>query len=160
MDKMKIIESAIADYQDELFRFAFFRIGSTAQAQDIVQDCFVKMFSDNYDLSRIKNIRAYLFRSIANKCNDFLRKKKRDIQVPVENIHLKICDESVDDILHEYEHINKIMACIPEEQAEVIKMKTINDLSFVEIADILGIPVTTAKSRFKYGIDKLRAKIN
>ena len=60
----------------------------------------------------------------------------------------------------EIERIKVLMRHLPEEQAEVISMRTAQNLSFAEIAEILDIPTTTVKSRFAYGIDKLRKMLN
>ena len=48
------------------------------------------------------------------------------------------------------------MALLPDEQSEVIRLRIYGDRQFDEIASICNIPLTTAKSRFRYGIDKLR----
>lgn len=45
---------------------------------------------------------------------------------------------------------------IPEEQAEVIRLRTIGGLQFGDIAQMTGLPESTVKSRFKYGIEKVR----
>ena len=60
----------------------------------------------------------------------------------------------------EFQRIQYLLNSIPEEQAEVIRLRTIDDMSFVEIAELLKLPVTTIKSRFLYGISKLRSKVN
>lgn len=154
------LERVIVEFQDQLFRFAFFRVGSMPDSQDIVQNVFIKMYHDKTDLSAINNVKAYLFRSVSNSCIDYLRRKNKHRSVSLDTVIAKADDEDEKKLIHEYERIEKLMAEIPAEQAEIIKMKTINNLSFVSIADILGIPLTTVKSRFKYGIDKLRSKIN
>lgn len=58
----------------------------------------------------------------------------------------------------EFALINSLLEIIPHEQSEVIRLHIHSNRTFVEIADILDIPVTTAKSRFKYGIEKLKRK--
>ena len=66
----------ITEFQDQLFRFAFFRTGSLADSQDIVQDVFVIFFKNQQHPSTIHNVKHYLFRSISNACTDYQRKKK------------------------------------------------------------------------------------
>ena len=51
-------------------------------------------------------------------------------------------------------------ATLPEEQAEVIRLKTSDSLTFARIAEITGSTEATVKSRFRYGIGKLRKLIN
>lgn len=59
----------------------------------------------------------------------------------------------------EYHRIEALLQKLPEEQAETIRLRVLDDLSFTDIATILNIPVSTTKSRFKYGIDKLKSKV-
>ena len=49
-----------------------------------------------------------------------------------------------------------IIAYRHKEQAEIIRIRFYGDKSFREIADILGLPLTTVKSRFAYGMEKVR----
>ena len=59
-------------WQDSLYRYAFYKIGSRADAEDIVQDAFLKIASAD---RAIQNPKAYLFRTVANLCADALRHK-------------------------------------------------------------------------------------
>jgi RNA polymerase sigma-70 factor (ECF subfamily) len=64
-------------------------------------------------------------------------------------------DNMIRDEIHQ--QVRFLLNRIPEEQAMVIRLRFSDDLTFPEIAEILGIPVTTVKSRFSYGIIKLRS---
>lgn len=161
MSKEKINELGriIDRYQDELFRFAFFRTGSYDDSRDIVQNVFFKMYDGKEKLSTIDNIKSYLYRSISNRCSNYTRRKQSIRTVSLDKVTLTSDTPENDELHMEYERLRKKMDELPREQAEVIMMNTVDGLSFVEIAEILEIPVTTAKSRCKYGIDKLRSKI-
>ena len=54
------------------------------------------------------------------------------------------------------DRINAILDSLPLREADIIRMNVIDGLSFVEISSILSIPPSTAKSRYKSGMDKLR----
>lgn len=60
----------------------------------------------------------------------------------------------------EVERIKRLLQELPAEQSEVIMMRTAQHLSFAEIAEVLDVPISTAKSRFTYGIDKVRKMLN
>ncbi|MBR5106289.1 MAG: hypothetical protein IKU93_07655, partial [Alistipes sp.] len=60
------------------------------------------------------------------------------------------------DFEQEFRLIERLMALLPDEQSEVIRLRIYGGRQFDEIASICNIPLTTAKSRFRYGIDKLR----
>ena len=154
------LEQFITEFQDQLFRFAFFRTGSVADSEDLVQDVFVKLYRSQRQQVPIKNIKHYLFRSIANACTDFQRKGKYHFE-SVEKIEdsttLQVKDASWPLLIkEEYKRIESLLQHLPEEQAEIIRLRVLDHLNFTEIAVLLSQPVTTVKSRFKYGIDKLK----
>jgi len=161
--KLDELESVITDFQDQLFRHAFFRTGSYADSQDIVQDVFIKLYHDNGDLSSLKNIKHYLYRSISNACIDFHRKSGKQKFEPIETANLPdhMNEKETSEVLiqiEEFKRLEELLKVLPEEQSEVIRLRIFDNLGFVEIAAILETPVTTIKSRFKYGIDKLKAE--
>ena len=63
-------------------------------------------------------------------------------------------DEALD--LEDADRINACLDALPLREADVIRMHVIDGWSFVEISGILSIPQSTAKSRYKSGMDKLR----
>ncbi len=162
--KLKELGNVITELQDQLFRFAFFRTGSFADSQDIVQEVFIKFYQENSYLSSVKNIKFYLFKSISNACVDYHRKTKKLKFEVLETItstsvlHEKDALQKMIQI-EEYDRIEELLSELPNEQSEAISLRVLDNLSFAEIALILDVPVTTVKSRFKYGIDKLKTKI-
>jgi len=157
-------ESVITEFQDQLIRFAFFRTGCFADSQDIVQEVFIKLYHENGYLTSVKNIKHYLYRTISNACVDYHRKSRKIKFEPIETAilpyNLQEKESSSESIqIEEYSRIEKLLCELPEEQAETIRLRVLDSLSFVEIASVLKIPVTTVKSRFKYGIDKLKTRI-
>jgi RNA polymerase sigma-70 factor (ECF subfamily) len=152
------IEHVIDTYGEGLFRFAFFRTGSTADSRDIVQGVFFRLYDRNRDFAAIGNLKSYLYRAVANACSDYHRRRQSIRLVPLVHAAAK-AEENRDEAVEEYERLNSLLEALPREQAEVVRMRTTDDLAFDEIAEILQIPPATAKSRFRYGIDKLRAAI-
>ncbi|MCX6222869.1 MAG: RNA polymerase sigma factor [Bacteroidia bacterium] len=162
--KLVELEKVITKFQDQLFRFAFFRTGCFADSQDIVQEVFIKMYHENGNLHAVNNIKNYLYRSISHACIDYQRKSRKlnfeplDKTVLPVNMYEKDASHNLIQI-EEYNRLENILCELPGEQSETIRLKFFDNLSFVEIAIILEVPVTTIKSRFKYGIEKLKNKI-
>ncbi len=75
--------------------------------------------------------------------------------MPIEGLDIEVDGEDVLD-LEEIDRINACLDSLPQREAEIIRMKVVDNLSFVEISGILSIPQSTAKSRYKSGMDKLR----
>ena len=152
------LESVIVREQDMLFRFAYMRVGSREDAEDIVQDVFLKLFRSSENLKSVRNVKHYLIRSISNAYRDFHR--RRQDTLPLE----KADKESVQDddlkMHEEYLRITALARTLPQEQREVLYMKCIDELKFREISDILDIPEATVKSRYRYAIQAIQKQLN
>ena len=98
-------------------------------------------------------------RAIANRCCDYHR-HRRNATLPTERAAALADDSGDQELREEYERIAGLLATLPEEQAEVIRLKTSDSLTFARIAELTGSTEATVKSRFRYGIGKLRKLIN
>ena len=139
-----------------LLQYACYRLGSKDDAEDAVQDLFVNVQQrlGEGDID-VRDLSAYLYRSLANLCVSRLRKSERVRFVPIDQ-QIAMMETDEEDHEQEYQRIGQLLASIPDEQAEVIRLRYHGGKRFVEIAAILGLPVTTVKSRFQYGLEKIR----
>ncbi|MEY8705985.1 RNA polymerase sigma factor [Bacteroides faecichinchillae] len=140
-----------------LLRYACYRIGNLVDAEDAIQDIFVQLHTREKDhkSQTPANMRNYLYRSLANLCTDRLRKVQYLQFVSLEQV-TNYSEDTPEDFEQEFRLISTLLATIPEEQAEVIRLRIHSDKSFAEIAEILDMPVSSVKSRFQYGIEKIR----
>ena len=150
-------EYLIESTQDELIRFAFYRLGNRDDAEDVVQDVYVEAYRDRAKRRHITRVRPYLFRMVGNRCFDLLRARSRNSGEVVEE-SASAGDDAFSSMAarEEAEALSLALESIPPKEAEVIRLRTFADLSFAEIAEAVGTPVSTVKSRFRYGLDKLR----
>ncbi|MBQ5899417.1 MAG: RNA polymerase sigma factor [Alistipes sp.] len=141
----------IDEWQEQLFRYAFYRVGSRSDAEDIVQDAFLKIFSVQ---GSIANPKAYLYRIVSNGCVDLLRHKSK--LTPLEE-RIPTPPQSDDsEAEEEFRRIELLLRRLPEAQCEVIRLHIHAGLKFTEIAEMTEEPATTIKSRFASGIEKLK----
>ena len=141
----------VDEWQDALFRYAFFRVGNRADAEDIVQDAFLKVASSSV---AIKNPKAYLFRTVTNGCIDSLKRKSK--LLPIEQQMTAPSQSDEFEAQQEQQRIAQLLGRLPDKQAEVIRLHIHANLKFTEIAEVLEIPATTVKSRFTSGIERLK----
>lgn len=151
---IKQIEKLIDELQDGLFSFAFFRLGDEKEAEDVVQEVFIRYFKENQK-KLIAYPKAWLYKSLHRLCIDHVRKRPPTKLVSLEVINNKE-DENHQELYHEYLRIEQLLAPLPDEQATIVKMHFTDDLTFSEISDILGISRDTVKSRYRYAMEKLR----
>ncbi len=154
--------SALVDtFQDQLLGYAVRRLGRFQDAEDVVQDVFVRGYARTGHGTGVKNVAGYLYRMTANACTDLLRKRKH-AGVPLDATQTeRIPDQRKNAVeeaeaLEEMRRIDAMLRLLPRRQAEVIWLRVFNELRFAEIAAVLGCSEATAKSRFRYGLKKLR----
>lgn len=148
---IELLDEWIELYGDGLFRYAFFRLGNRCDAEDVVQDAFLKVGSSTRS---IRNPRAYLFSAVASGCVDMLRKRTAD--TPLNDRVIGAIPNNPATAEEEFCRINALLERLPEQQSEVIRLHIHGDMKFTEIAEMTAMPVTTIKSRFKSGIERLR----
>lgn len=148
------INRIIEDNLDYLVRFAYYRLNNRVEAEDVVYEAVLKILEREATDIQPESVRMYLFRTVHNLCLDRSREKGRE-PVALESIDIEDTPDSVLD-LEEADRINACLERLPSREADVIRMNVIDGLSFVEISAILSIPQSTAKSRYKSGMEKLR----
>lgn len=152
--KLERLEAIIDRRQHDMFRFAYMRTGSRADAEDIVQEVFLRLFRSEEDLSRIDDVERYLWRSIANRCRDFHRRRRRtDVSAEQADDIAEPDDREMHD---EYLRIERLLAGLPDEQVETVRLRCTDSLTFAEIAELTDTSEATAKSRWRYAIEHLR----
>ena len=66
--RLKQLEDIVSREQDNMFRFAYMRVGVREDAEDLVQDVFLKLFRSEENLRSVRNLKQYLFCSLHNQC--------------------------------------------------------------------------------------------
>ena len=155
----------IEKYQDRFVRHAFFKLGNRQDAEDVVQDVLVRIFNDRSRFSSVRNPFLYVMRMVANASSDMHRKADKRKTGSIDEIPVSqagIVSNCEDDRIarEEYLLIQSMMEALPLEQKEILHFRLVDGMQFTSIAEMLDLPVTTVKSRFKYGIDKLRVYFN
>jgi len=142
------------DHHLPLFRFAWPLTGSTADAEDIVQECFLALLRPEcgFDPARTA-VRTYLFGAVRNQSLKRLRRREQGV-----------APESTDPQTPETEALRSEMANavagaiaeLPETQREVLLLAHYEQLSLAEISQITQLEVTAVKSRLQRARATLR----
>ena len=153
--RLQDLERLVRSQQDRLFALAYIRIGNRPDAEDILQDVFLKLFRSEESLRSISHLEHYLIRAVCNQCRDYQRKKQYHL-IPLEKaVQIPVSED--DRPMHEeYLRISKLLEGLSSEQQEVVRLKCTDGLKFREIAQILEIPEATAKSRYRYAIGHIQ----
>lgn len=149
--------AAIYDkYAGLLLRVAGGLLNDRSAAEDIVHDTFVKFAQSAHTLSFRGSLKAYLAACVTNRVRDRFRKKGLPVAEPFEEAVSRSDPEQSAMQSETGEKVRRALAAIPDEQRQVIVLRVNADLTFREIAAMLGLSENTAQSRCRYGMDKLR----
>lgn len=153
-------EDLLDAYLDRIVRYAFRRLGSLQDAEDVAQETFTRAYGDCMQQGKVlEHAGAYLYRIAGNLCIDHLRKRKfaassiDDVGELTDGARRPDEEAGAQD---EIRRIEDLLRRIPRKQAEVVRLRVFDDLSLSEIAGIVGCSLATVKSRLRYGIEKLR----
>ena len=157
-DSFAEAEAIITAELQSLYRYACYRLGEREAAQDVIQELYLKLHER--ELGEVKNVRCYLYRALSNCCTQQLRERRKVEYVDVTALRdLQAEDISPTNFEQEQALIARLLAALPDEQSEVIRLHLHGECTFAEIAEILDIPQPTAKSRYRYGIEHLRKEL-
>ena len=153
------IERALEEERNNLFQYASYRFIELADVEDVLQDLYVTLLSKFASLSGIANLKGYIYRTLSNCCTSRQRHQRND-EVYINDLSgFDVADMSPESFEDEFRLINALLARLSPEQSETIRLKLDCGLTFEQIAEITEVPLPTAKSRFRYGIDKLRNEL-
>jgi RNA polymerase sigma-70 factor (ECF subfamily) len=143
---------------DRLYAVARLVLGDAHQAEDAVQDALVSAWQSLPELRDPERWEAWLHRLIVNACADQGRRRKRQsMEVRMVRFEPAIADPalSVDD----RDQLDRGFRRLRDDQRTAVVLHLYLGLSVPEVADALGVPVGTAKSRIHYAVEALRAAL-
>ncbi len=157
-DSFAEAEAAFTTELQSLYRYACYRLGEREAAKDIIQELYLRLRQRT--AGEIKNMRCYLYRALANCCTQHARDKKRLEFVDLSSLSELRADDIVPESFEQEQAlIARLLAALPDEQSEVIRLHLHGECTFAEIAEILEAPLATVKSRYRYGIEHLRREL-
>lgn len=138
-------QNAVGQYQDMVYRIALHQFGISQDAEDAVQEVFLRLYTAEKPFESGEHLRRWLIRVTINVCKDALKSPWRRRRVPLDSLP----DQPVFDKPEERELYQAVMA-LPEKYRTVLDLFYYEDLSTKEIAALLSLrqsAVTTRLSR-------------
>lgn len=157
-DSLRQFEALVEKSRDWLFRFAYMRIGSREDAEDLVQEVLLSLFRCLREGREIKDQQRYLVHSISNACIDYWRRRRLPA-LPIDQIADVPASDDDRQLHEEFLRVGRLLDGLPPEQAETLRLKCYDGLTFRQIAELQGVPEPTAKSRYRYAIMNLQNKL-
>ena len=152
----------VTRWERKIYGFIYRYVGDREEARDLTQETFVKAYKNLGRLSDHRRFSSWLYKIALNECRMRFRRRRWDtVPLPesVEAPLTKADDPTPEQALASKEKVQLLREALlklPEEQKTVILMKEYQGLKFREIAQILDLPLSTAKSRMYLGLKTLR----
>lgn len=165
-------ETLVDLYQDKMYYLAFRMLGNAQEAEDVVQETFLRVYMNLERYDETHKFSTWIYRIANNLCIDRLRRRKQVYSLDAETVEgegmdgydvLSIDEQSPAEqlVLSEtQETVRQAIDKLPDKYKSVVILRYLHDLSLQEISDILNIPVTTVKTRVHRGREALRKKLD
>ncbi len=157
-------------WERPIFALAYRVIGREEEARDVVQETFLRAFRGIGNFRGQAKFSSWVYRIALNLCRDWIRRERRAPILPtpegVDVIELAAEQgpvESIEDLVARNDLskvVADLMTRLPEEQRTAIVLKEYHGMTFQEIADLQGVPLSTVKTRLYQGLSVLRRQLH
>jgi len=157
----------VARWEDRIRGAAYRFLGSDEEARDVAQEAFLRAYQAIGTFKKEARFSSWLYQIATNLCRDRLRRRKTRATVSLEALeeagpvmvetrpgaHERLLERDL------ARAVRRAVYELPEEQREVVILKEYQDLTFLEIAQALDVPVSTVKTRLYRGLGQLRLRL-
>ena len=129
-----------------LYRIAFHILEQQDEAEDAVQETFLKLWEIRDKLDDVESAKAYSIRILKNECLDRLRKAKKS--VPADQVLVREPISPTDEQIDARRRLEKVLGAIkslPDSQKQVLLLRTVEGLSYGEISEKMGMSQLTLR---------------
>lgn len=156
----------ILRWERPIYALAYRVIGREEDARDVCQETFLRAFRALPGFKGEAKFSSWVYRIALNLCRDWMRRQRRAPTVqmpegvdPIEMASERGPVESIETLVERRELsgvVEEAMGLLPEEQRTAIILKEYHGMTFQEIADLQGCPLSTVKTRLYQGLSVLR----
>jgi RNA polymerase sigma-70 factor (ECF subfamily) len=149
-------------YRGPIMSYLFRLVGNRSEAESLAQDTFLRILEKSDQYAYPKRFSTWFYTIARNLATDFLKKKRAvvpdDFQGLSDAVQSPHATESEGLVAanEELDELARILRAMPLPYREVVVLRGLQELSYHEIADIVGCPESTARSRMDYGLEFLR----
>ncbi|MBO7562726.1 MAG: RNA polymerase sigma factor [Bacteroidales bacterium] len=159
MDSVRFKRDYLSLYQ-RLYRMAYYILESEADAQDAIQELYLKLWKGRDFLDNVLNPQAYSITLLKNLCIDRIRKAKK--AVLTDTLPETMEDQPQDERIDARERLEKVLAAIkslPERQGQILRLRLIEGKSYSQIAEITKLNYLTIRVMLSRARKSLKNRI-
>lgn len=159
MEQQAFLERAIQQYGKATYNFAYRLTGNDADASDLTQDAFIRVFRAWQSFKPGTSFLSWIYRIVTNLYRDELRRRKgRFYQEEIPERAVAPIEDYVE--AHLSEPVSKALAGLSPEQRKIVLLADVEGCSYQEIGQIVGCSVGTVRSRLHRARGQLRKLVN
>jgi len=151
-------------YKNHLLKLAVALLGDVNEAEDIVQDVFVRFAQSAATVRPAGNLRKYLVTCTANRIRNRRRDQGRHETTGLDGAEALVSSarrpEQWAMLSEALEQLRRAMAQLPYEQREVVGLYIEGNITFRQIAKLQNVSINTVQGRYRYGMNKLQSLLN
>ena len=141
-------------YAKDMYRFAYYYLGSSAAAEDAVSECVLLAFQKIGSLKKNSSFKTWIFKILRNCCNNALREKMKNINnVDIFSVQNLAADEKDE---NEILSLRQALDKLSDEEREIVILYYCAGYSSKEIGEIMGLKDSTVRSKIMRSGEKLR----
>jgi RNA polymerase sigma-70 factor (ECF subfamily) len=157
----ELYEVIVKSFQQQLFHYCYHMLGNVQEAEDAVQDAFLKAFEKIGTYGSSVSFSAWLYKITYHHCINIIRRKRLISFIP-------FIDEAgmgaagIETALEENElgrALAKALKKLPPADKSVLLLRTLEEKTFEEISVILGVKPAAARKKYERGKKKLKATL-
>ena len=149
-ERMEMLERIVSEYSPMLLRLASTRLDSPADAEDAVQEVFLRLLSRPVEFRDEEHEKAWLIRATLHRAGDILRRAER------KNLPLEAAGELNAPEKLETDYILDAVRTLPQKYSSVLYLHYYEGYTAKEIGRFLGLPSATVGTRLARGRDRLK----
>jgi RNA polymerase sigma-70 factor (ECF subfamily) len=168
--EMEAFDSIVQRYKDPLINFVYHFLGDRIDAEDVVQETFLRVYRNKHLYRNIAKFSTWIYTIASNLAKTELRRRRRRRLLSLSQMGFDDKDyEPVDEFMQSPEGIvdsgiqekiiRKEIDDLPVKFKEVVLLRDVQEFSYEEISQILGIPIGTVKSRVNRGRLRLQKRL-
>ncbi len=149
----------VKKYQEKLYWHVRRMVVDHDDADDLVQDIFVKVWKSLEGFREDAKLYTWMYRIATNECITFLNKKKKRIFVPLVDVEAQLSKKMEHDPLFDGDKIQlklqQAILTLPEKQRVVFHLKYYDEMKYEDMSEVLGTSVGALKASYHHAVKKI-----
>ena len=159
-EKEKAFRILIQRYQERLYWHIRKIVLTHEDANDIIQDCFIKIYKNIHSFRGDSSLYSWMYRMGTNESLNFLKRQAKERKVSYEEFLHDRAESLQEDILYDGDRIQlllqKAIAKLPDKQRLVFNMRYFEELKYSEISEILEVSEGSLKASYHHAVAKIK----